>query len=395
LLFAFCVLSVGSIAQVQPPVGGVAIDAGNCKVLISDRAARQLDERKLRTLWTGGCVNGMAHGFGVLRVYSFEKLQSISKRNYENGAPSVIESYGLLSNNLIFAARTLSDGKFSTVEISYAEVPEWAGEIVDGKPRLEQVMLQNSTPKQANADVSDRDRVENKPGQPIKAGGNPPPGKGVPAPVTQPGSGSSAGTTTTGATSAGNNNDMNSGTRRDGSMTYSTGVYFFRATFQGRFMGFEAAQAGSESEALGILRSGSSYQFNYDGGCPAGSKVAGPYWGKANFRSVSGGGIGHAWACGFISEVEAGNAVIDYCKRTSCATSDQYMTLAIGNVQKQPQPLDQYLCADGNPGTQAGNLGPRTGRGARSRRDPSANNSIQQFQGEDEPCISFVKRWMR
>jgi hypothetical protein len=349
---------------------GTVLDAGKCKIVTNGKVM-MLEGTRLD--WDGPCVNGLADGTGIDRVYNPDgMLSSISRKVRAKG---VIIPEGALASYF----RRLDGTLVKTVPD-----PDKKG----------YVKRQEDFPP-SQVERWAREIIENKPGQPIKAGENPPPGKGVPTPGTQPGSESSAGTATTGATSAGNNNDMNSGTRRDGAMTYPVGVYFYRATFQGRFMGFEVAQAGSESEALSILRSGSSYQFSYDGGCPAGSKVAGPYWGKANFRSASGGGIGHAWACGLASEVDAGNAVIDYCKRTSCATSEQYMTLAIGNVLKQPQPLDQYLCADGNPGTQFGSLGSRTGRGARSRRDPSANNSIQQFQGEDEPCISFVQRWMR
>lgn len=124
-------VSVSAIAM-----GGVMVDAGKCRIVVSEKAASANADRKGKFVWDGACLNGVAHGPGTLRRYEFGKLMLVSKMVRKNGEIfSFIESYSRMEDGSILTNNFTKSAQTTQQKIPPSQVPAWAREIVDDKPR--------------------------------------------------------------------------------------------------------------------------------------------------------------------------------------------------------------------------------------------------------------------
>ncbi|MCE9641918.1 MAG: hypothetical protein K8S22_17500 [Betaproteobacteria bacterium] len=384
--------SGNAFAQPDSSGGMVDLNAGDCKIRVTENVAKSAVERGLRYVWNGACRGGYAHGLGISRLYySNGRLFSISKMTRENGAvvQGSNETYSFFDGNGVF---TYAKPGQERTEIPPTQVAEWAREIVDGKPRP---FTQTAQAVTQPGGSTFQNRVENKPGQPIGMGGNPP-GQGGSTPGAQTGSGSSSGVTTTGASSGGVTK-AKGGARFDGSMTTPTGVYFLTQFYQGSPVSSYVPRFGqSEAAALATYGGIQTWRQKYEGlGCPAGSRVGGPYWAALHFNSgQTPGRRGAVWVCGATSERAAAFAAVDLCKSNSCADPGMYLFINVGSAVTGLYP--QFACAEGHytPGAKPG-TGPRNGKGWRGRERPGGGGLEEDFSNpQDTPlCNEIVERW--
>lgn len=119
------------------------VDVGNgCKTYDLDDL-----EKPFRHVWSGECSNGYTDGWGVLKRYKGNKLAAIGYGMHKQGSlvtDQVSETYyrpkliaknsSNLKDNIV---QSKADPKQGTVEniVPPSQVPEWAREIVDGRPR--------------------------------------------------------------------------------------------------------------------------------------------------------------------------------------------------------------------------------------------------------------------
>lgn len=331
---------------------GALLDAGRCKILIPPSGGFAI----LRRDWNGPCVDSLAHGQGVLRLYdNNSKLLSIALQERSGGLlTNTIESYSRRGADRV-AKSSGKPGAMQVVEdFPPSQVPKWAREITQTAP---------SAPTQT-AQAAPPSATHSKP-QGSESGGGAIKEKG--------------------------------GARFGGSMATPTGVYFLSESYGSSFVeSFLPRFGSSESAALATYGGIQSWKQKYEGaGCPAGSRVGGPYWATLRFSSARNGGRrGAAWVCGATSERAAAFAAIDICKNSSCADTDMYLYINVGSAVTGLYP--QYVCAEGHytPGARPG-TGPRNGKGwrARERKDGSGNDEDHGNPQDTTLCNEIVERW--
>lgn len=141
------------------------VDVGNgCKTYDLDDV-----EKPYRHVWSGECSNGYTDGWGVLKRYKGNKLAAIGYEMHKQGSlvtDQVSETYyrpkliaknsSNLKDNIV---QSKADPKQGTVEniVPPSQVPEWAREIVDGRPRqatLANLASQQPSKKSSSTAVS-------------------------------------------------------------------------------------------------------------------------------------------------------------------------------------------------------------------------------------------------
>ncbi len=120
------------------------VDVGNgCKTIDLDDV-----EKPFRHVWSGGCSNGYTDGWGVLKRYKGNKLAAIGYGMHKQGSlvtDQVSETYyrpkiiaknsSNLKDNIVQSKANPQQGTVEENVIPPSQVPEWAREIVDGRPR--------------------------------------------------------------------------------------------------------------------------------------------------------------------------------------------------------------------------------------------------------------------
>jgi hypothetical protein len=110
----------------------VPFDVGNCKMYDSEQAARAKQRNAVTQKWDGGCIGGFADGVGIVRMYQHGQLRLISKAEFKNGlGVRAIEVYEKQDGSI----KKADMNRKTTSDIPPSQVPEWAREIVDGRPR--------------------------------------------------------------------------------------------------------------------------------------------------------------------------------------------------------------------------------------------------------------------
>lgn len=110
----------------------IPFDVGNCKMYESEQSARAKQRNAVTGKWDGGCVGGLADGVGIVRMYQHGQLKLISKAEFKNGlGVRAIEVYEKQDGSI----KKADMGRKTTSDIPPSQVPEWAREIVDGRPR--------------------------------------------------------------------------------------------------------------------------------------------------------------------------------------------------------------------------------------------------------------------
>lgn len=167
-----------------PENGGlIRENAGSCGILDTASNIEGRRNKSIKTVWIGPCVAGLANGEGVRKYYHEGVAFAIHRQSFSNGRKVGETREAYLRRTGSGAVHYKPDT--GEVIVAAADVPSWAREILDPIP---------GTSAQTAAEVSNKDRIENKPGQPIKAGVNPPPGNGGAIPSKQTGGGPPTGT---------------------------------------------------------------------------------------------------------------------------------------------------------------------------------------------------------
>jgi hypothetical protein len=120
-------------AQPTPKNWEVARDVGNgCKEIVHKLI-------KFDLVWTGECKEGYANGIGISKIYENGKLTTISKVLKKNGREDAnyrAEQYGIDDEiGLFYSMRAPGEAWTKDAAVPPSQVPEWAREIVDGRPR--------------------------------------------------------------------------------------------------------------------------------------------------------------------------------------------------------------------------------------------------------------------
>lgn len=110
----------------------VPFDVGNCKMYGNEQSEQLRQKNAMTQKWDGGCVGGFADGVGIVRIYKHGQLGLISKSEFKNGlGVQALEVYQKQDGRL----QKVDMNRKTTSDIPPSQVPEWAREIVDGRPR--------------------------------------------------------------------------------------------------------------------------------------------------------------------------------------------------------------------------------------------------------------------
>lgn len=111
----------------------VPVGAGNCLILVPEFAVGNNDTTYV---WNGGCKKEFAEGKGILRRYEEGTLIAISKYEFQRGlSKGNTEMYSYPKNGKVGFNLYKQGVEQMSSNISPSQVPEWAREIVDGRPR--------------------------------------------------------------------------------------------------------------------------------------------------------------------------------------------------------------------------------------------------------------------
>jgi hypothetical protein len=143
----------------------VPVGAGNCLILLSKSV---LTENDRTWVWNGGCKKEFAEGEGIFRAYKSGKLLFISKEGFQRGLRKKFgDTYIKRPNGSISFNK---EGTVQAVRIPPSQVPEWAREIVDGRPRQPTpANLASQQPSQNSVSASPAARTTSKISSPVSS----------------------------------------------------------------------------------------------------------------------------------------------------------------------------------------------------------------------------------